>query len=68
MGKWQPIQTAPKDGRPVLLSFRDEDDEWCVIQGWYESEIADRQWYDIYHGPVEPIHWMPLPDAPTDPV
>lgn len=66
---WQPISTAPRDATLVLLGCYPHPpasvgDEIIVIAGWYESGIADRRWYDVYHSPVRPTHWMPLPAAP----
>lgn len=54
---WQPIATAPKDGTFVLLASP-------------RGRIADGNWgnYKVWSWPyvmVEPTHWMPLPDAPT---
>jgi len=68
---WQPIETAPKDGTPILIA--------CS----YGLGVRIGQWHD-YHdnantrqlGPrwgflfiagrdVDPTHWMPLPAPPT---
>lgn len=58
--QWQPIETAPKDGRRLLLWWP----EWCdePIKGWW----ADGYWQCIDAVVEEgPTHWMPLPPPPT---
>lgn len=79
VGGWRPIETAPKDGRPVLLG-RDMGDPWGWVTGWGE-------WFDhngisgwvtrggFYEPPGvlglgDPTHWAPLPTPPLsqDPV
>ncbi|RWF44251.1 MAG: hypothetical protein EOS65_02425 [Mesorhizobium sp.] len=65
---WFPMAVAPKDGRTVvLLAIKDDNDEWINIEGWYEPGIADRQWYDIYHGPIDPKFWRPRHKPPVQP-
>ena len=58
--KWQPIETAPKDGTKVIV---------CIAGKEYNSDCAfwRRGYWVIYKGSVliilefEPTHWMPLP-------
>jgi hypothetical protein len=58
-GPWQPIETAPTDGRPLLLWSPDIhpvtgrwcDDQWQTLTGFFAGD---------------PTHWMPLPDTPED--
>jgi hypothetical protein len=61
---WQPIATAPKDGKPILVWA--PDDDFSSFTGidlvWF-----DREWLygqaDSYPG--RPTHWMPVPADPT---
>ncbi len=64
--EWQPISTAPKDGRYLML--------WCPneitprvaigcwddgVDLWMESDNrTDTDW-------LGPTHWMPLPEPPS---
>jgi len=61
-----PIETAPKDGTPILL---------CTADGIVEAQWERRKWeqspcYSTYEGcgaaeiGCKPTHWMPLPTAP----
>lgn len=65
---WQPIETAPKDGRNVILAMLNE--EW-VCEGYYEEDedrgwfMANTHWTDAADGQVYPSHWRPLPAAPA---
>jgi Protein of unknown function (DUF551) len=62
MSEWQPIETAP-NGEPILLGFprklhsvvgHMEDGVW--------GEFAAS--FDFLVFPVQPTHWMPLPEPP----
>ncbi|WP_444551114.1 dATP/dGTP pyrophosphohydrolase domain-containing protein [Brucella vulpis] len=66
--RWQPIESAPKDGTIVLLGWNDPDiNEIGAVAGWYENGPADNYWYDQYHEPVTATHWMPLRPLPPAP-
>lgn len=77
--KWQPIETAPKDGTLILISFGEKG----VRAVSWDSPWADPVtlengiWCvdDDKHGPYPlrgyndvgynaPTHWMPLPEPP----
>lgn len=64
MDEWQPIETAPKDGRTVLVCVADShfdpsiahyEDAWGVLQADFSFHILNER----------PTHWMPLPAPPT---
>lgn len=67
---WRGIETAPKDGAPILLS----DGDYVVAGGWCENgngegaiwtDYTVASWgYELYRE-ITPTHWMPLPAAPT---
>lgn len=69
--RWQPIETAPKDGTTVLLSFHYLNGvhsgksfvsmlEWDkAIDGWGLFKNLELD------GTLKISHWMPLPKPPT---
>lgn len=76
---WQPIETAPRDGTPILIwqpgphPFGDRSRE--TAQDGLIVEYDDQRWAIGYWRPrggwgnrnsakVEPTHWMPLPAPP----
>jgi hypothetical protein len=75
---WQPIKTAPKDGRPVLLwPYYPKDDAFddltkasgnVTVAVWGDAELRARggvvHWFDDGYEDFSPTHWTPLPDAP----
>lgn len=71
---WQPIATAPQDGKRVLLApgFVDYaclDDEPTVVGYWDRDEEAEggQCWRDVEIGDrFEPTHWRPLPRLGAD--
>ena len=74
MPDWQPIDTAPKDGTPILAfqHWAAAGPSWCVLEWdeFGEHIETGRQaggWTppeDGYVGFWEPTHWMPLPAPP----
>lgn len=78
-GKWQDIETAPKDGTEVLLygqwageiSHSHEEDRTIDIGYWAggKSDYAGDDWWQLSTGDayacwMRAIAWMPLPDPP----
>lgn len=70
MTAWQPIETASKDGPPVILWAEGS----LPFIGWF---VQDRGWRvagftrGTYQGsmggagvPPQPTHWQPLPEPP----
>lgn len=71
---WQPIETAPRDGTPILVYSpgHDQSDPTNIIVAKFEDYEGETWWAfcenvlaDIA-GQVdpEPTHWMPLPEPP----
>lgn len=68
MSEWQPIETAPRDGKSILVHARDGD---MIVAHWEEqpafgwSDWADsRTGYRVHKRSAYVTHWMPLPDPP----
>lgn len=78
--EWQPIETAPKDGREVILavSYRTGIPFGMVVGHYMDGGYCiedhppiDRGWY-FWNGmgfdkASVPSHWMPLPAHPLWP-
>ncbi len=72
MCEWQPIATAPKDGRDVdlwaggarLASCWWHDGDDMFVPHWRQRYAEyPRSSFDIV---AKPTHWMPIPEAPRD--
>lgn len=71
--EWQPIETAPKDGTPILAwnGFSQQ-----VIEYSESSVFGRRKWvfgecegsYNARQEFDDPTHWMPLPEPPNAPL
>lgn len=69
--RWQPIETAPKDGTEILVFVGGT----IIIGSWSNgSVLRDEGWYDaeagvkFVNGLLDPTHWQPLPSPPREPV
>ena len=69
MGEWQPIETAPRDGWPVLVlsvfgvavAYWDDAEEppvWTACAG--EDTAYDSKGWKMH---VYPTHWQPRPPS-----
>ncbi|MEC9345534.1 MAG: hypothetical protein VYB54_04855 [Pseudomonadota bacterium] len=69
MIEWQPIETAPKDGTPVLV-WSEHDEPSAVVARWEWTwdmwEYVDTMLADVSpEGPPAPSHWSPI-NAPEN--
>ncbi len=76
---WQPIETAPRDGEPVLIWKPDERrvGEYMMAAYWDDSQngfvpvggVHKQGYFSTLQGRDQgyPTHWMPLPTAPASP-
>jgi hypothetical protein len=72
---WQPIETAPKDGTPVIIAERTDlsngSTNWYIdtAVNYYETDIRSKDvWFEREGSEVvcdEPTHWQPLPTPPV---
>ena len=78
--KWQPIDTAPKDGTHILIIIP-YTEEWrkptVAIARWYNDSYNRKyrkprpywQWDEMRVGSqreLQPTRWMPLPEVPEE--
>lgn len=64
---WNDIESAPKDGLKIL-GFLEARVVECISNGdgcYADPENVGTQFVSILV-PVDPTHWMPLPDPPGD--
>jgi len=60
--RWQPIETAPRDGTRVLLGRHDN-----VMLGYWEFSEGPGWWTDSeWWGNDHFTRWQPLPAPPTE--
>ena len=66
---WQPFETAPKDGTPILCFIPDEhfSSATGVELIWWEPAISGwtQDGDDVKGFYRRPTHWMPVPAAPA---
>ena len=63
--EWQPISTAPKDGRRVLVWIADTSFTGCAFAHlWFYEDGDLGGGVDGFTGDWNVTHWMPLPEPP----
>lgn len=75
--KWQPIETAPKDGTEIIAwgirfgSWGYTEDRKCWTGVKWDRGNWERpgNWFETratpqYSAGFKPTHWMPLPEPP----
>lgn len=73
MSEWQPIETAPKDGTPLLIFSPDSIKPnvfICIWTDWTDENdtVIEGNWTDLGNEQefgATPTHWQPLPDPPA---
>ena len=65
MREWQSIETAPRNGEPILIACdRTGSQRWAVwSEGFWRDGRADCGGHIC--GIPAPTHWQPLPAPPT---
>lgn len=66
--EWMPIESAPKDGRSLLLACRNPAGSWSCEGYYHESDhcgwyLSNTHWTDATDGSIFPTDWMPPPHA-----
>jgi len=60
---WRPIDTAPKDGKRILVAVPDDITPYHIFLVWW----LDGWCYDLSKTPIigMPTKWQPLPHPPS---
>jgi hypothetical protein len=58
---WQPIETAPRDGRAEILVFANDGNMFVAIYSPLNQGFVDT----MMGNGLSPTHWMPLPEPPS---
>lgn len=63
--KWEPIETAPKDGTRLWLYWPEKHPDDRQDVGWWEKRYTIQRWVDHADTDADPpTHWMWLPEEP----
>ena len=70
MSKWQTMETAPKDGKSIIVWRRNQ----VLMAHWNDDKYAKNPrpfwgsfdpWGNTDNRATPPTHWMSLPDPPN---
>jgi len=61
--KWQPIDTAPRDGTEIIAASIYEAKGRPRVWTVYLAAADGARWMGTRGGDVSPTHWMPLPSV-----
>lgn len=67
---WQPIETAPKDGTPVIVLTWEQSGDIVAIQAHYADNEWNPIWLDMHgcgccgSGKLDAEYWIPIPELP----
>lgn len=69
MSKWQPIETAPRDGTRILVYVPEIEYEHVIAAQWFEWADKSRAYFqptsvDTAWEELPATHWMPHPGDP----
>jgi hypothetical protein len=60
---WQPIESAPRDGMPILVCRYEGGVVWWICASKYHKPVG---FYGLHGDAIgTPTHWQPLPAAPN---
>jgi hypothetical protein len=66
MGGWLPIESAPQDGRTILLGLFNSRGNWRTMRGqWYSAAAIDDEWEDPDAGEEGWYETAAEPDPPN---
>ena len=61
MSEWQPIETAPKDGKQIIIT----DGLYSVVGHWHRKKCWVVSWtldpFDDGIDDAGPVYWAPMP-------
>jgi hypothetical protein len=66
---WQPIETAPRDGRKLLVWWPYWQPNHAVVAhfeafGGWMGDCCLSEFHEVVFPERNPTHWMELPNAP----
>ena len=64
--QWQPIETAPRDGTPLLICCIKASKYTNVKSGFMAVNRWEKFWGSFNPKYFPATHWMPLPKPPED--